>query len=344
MKLNKFFFGLLMTPAVIMVGCSDYEDTEVTSPEADADAIGAYFEKSSNSVKLLPGKTSFEITLNRATAGDAVTVPLKVMENKNNFFVLPVDQFVFEAGKQSSTPISVSFNTNAAVFQKNDTLGLQVLNGEKDHLYAAGYTDTEYAFVIDYTWKSDSLASTMVKDEYAGTFNEEGTLASVEIAKDFEEAEDKEAPDYTKNSLVRIPSFFASIGKTKKAGDDHIQFVVDKNHEHPQLFTTQYLAGKNINLTVNITKLETGMTKKIGEKEYPVCMDLKDIEVSGPKETTPATSTEPATENVTYQITYDLYAYDKDENKLYKVSDSTEGVVTYNAKFEVKFVMPSAEE
>lgn len=31
-----------MTPAVMMVGCSDYEDTEVASPEADADAIGAY--------------------------------------------------------------------------------------------------------------------------------------------------------------------------------------------------------------------------------------------------------------------------------------------------------------
>lgn len=31
MKLNKFFFGLLMTPAVMMVGCSDYEDTEVAS-------------------------------------------------------------------------------------------------------------------------------------------------------------------------------------------------------------------------------------------------------------------------------------------------------------------------
>lgn len=31
MKLNKFFFGLLMTPAVMMVGCGDYEDTEVAS-------------------------------------------------------------------------------------------------------------------------------------------------------------------------------------------------------------------------------------------------------------------------------------------------------------------------
>lgn len=55
MKLNKFFFGLLMTPAVMMVGCGDYEDTEVASPEADADAIGAYFESSAVSEQLSPG-------------------------------------------------------------------------------------------------------------------------------------------------------------------------------------------------------------------------------------------------------------------------------------------------
>ena len=206
MKLNKFFFGLLMTPAVMMVGCSDYEDTEVVSPEANADAVGAYFEKNSNPVKLLPGKTSFNITLKRASGGDAVNVPFKVVENKNDFFELPVNQFAFEAGKQSSTPIAVSFNIDNAVFQKNDTLYLQVLDGVKDHLYAAGYTDTMYPFVIDYTWKSDSLASTMVKDEYANTFTGEGTLATVEIAKDFEVVKTNPSPDYTKNSLVRIPS------------------------------------------------------------------------------------------------------------------------------------------
>lgn len=65
---------------------------------------------------------------------------------------------------------------------------MQVLDGVKDHLYAAGYTDTMYPFVIDYTWKSDSLASTMVKvkKENEMTFTGEGTLATVEIAKDFE--------------------------------------------------------------------------------------------------------------------------------------------------------------
>lgn len=53
-------------------------------------------------------------------------------------------------------------------------------------MYGAGYTDATYSMVIDYAWKSDSLASTMVKDEYAGTFDKEGALAAVEIAKDFE--------------------------------------------------------------------------------------------------------------------------------------------------------------
>ena len=342
MKLNKFFFGLLMTPAVMMVGCSDYEDTEVASPEANADAIGAYFEKNSNPVKLLPGKTSFNITLKRASAGDAVNVPFKVVENKNDFFELPVTQFVFEAGKQSSTPIAVSFNIGNAVFQKNDTLSLQVLDGVKDHLYAAGYTDTMYPFVIDYTWKSDSLASTMVKDEYANTFTGEGTLATVEIAKDFEVVKTNPSPDYTKNSLVRIPSFFATIGKSKVAGEDHIQFVVDKDHKNPQFLTTDYLANNEISLKVNTTKLATGMTQKFAEeKEYPICMDLVGINVE-------AATAEAKTDNVTYQVTYELYAFDEKADKKYLLSteDDTvpvEGNTQYKAKFEVKFVKASAE-
>lgn len=342
MKLNKFFFGLLMTPAVMMVGCSDYEDTEVASPEANADAIGAYFEKNSNPVKLLPGKTSFNITLKRASAGDAVNVPFKVVKNKNDFFELPVTQFVFEAGKQSSTPIAVSFNIGNAVFQKNDTLYLQVLDGVKDHLYAAGYTDTMYPFVIDYTWKSDSLASTMVKDEYAGTLDKEGALAAVEIAKDFEVDEEKPSPDYTKNSLVRISSFFATIGKSKAAGKDHIQFVVDKDHKNPQFLTTDYLANNEISLKVNTTKLATGMTQKFAEeKEYPICMDLVGINVE-------AATAEAKTDNVTYQVTYELYAFDEKADKKYLLStaDDTvpvEGNTQYKAKFEVKFVKASAE-
>lgn len=342
MKLNKFFFGLLMTPAVMMVGCGDYEDTEVASPEADADAIGAYFESSSVSEQLSPGQTSFNVVLNRASFSEAVNVPVKVTANDDNFFSLSAEQFVFDAEKQVSSPITVTFNQSTVELQETYSLGLQVADGVKDHLYGAGYTDAVYSMVIDYTWKSDSLASTMVKDEYAGTLDKEGALAAVEIAKDFEVDEEKPSPDYTKNSLVRISSFFATIGKSKAAGKDHIQFVVDKDHKNPQFLTTDYLANNEISLKVNTTKLATGMTQKFAEeKEYPICMDLVGINVE-------AATAEAKTDNVTYQVTYELYAFDEKADKKYLLStaDDTvpvEGNTQYKAKFEVKFVKASAE-
>lgn len=342
MKLNKFFFGLLMTPAVMMVGCSDYEDTEVASPEADADAIGAYFESSSVSEQLSLGQTSFNVVLNRASFSEAVNVPVKITANDDNFFSLSANQFVFDAEKQVSSPITVTFNQSTVELQKTYSLGLQVADGVKDHLYGAGYTDAVYSMVIDYTWKSDSLASTMVKDEYAGTLDKEGALAAVEIAKDFEVDEEKPSPDYTKNSLVRISSFFATIGKSKAAGKDHIQFVVDKDHKNPQFLTTDYLANNEISLKVNTTKLATGMTQKFAEeKEYPICMDLVGINVE-------AATAEAKTDNVTYQVTYELYAFDEKADKKYLLStaDDTvpvEGNTQYKAKFEVKFVKASAE-
>ena len=331
-----------MTPAVMMVGCSDYEDTEVASPEADADAIGAYFESSSVSEQLSPGQTSFNVVLNRASFSEAVNVPVKVTANDDNFFSLSAEQFVFDAEKQVSSPITVTFNQSTVELQETYSLGLQVADGVKDHLYGAGYTDAVYSMVIDYTWKSDSLASTMVKDEYAGTLDKEGALAAVEIAKDFEVDEEKPSPDYTKNSLVRISSFFATIGKSKAAGKDHIQFVVDKDHKNPQFLTTDYLANNEISLKVNTTKLATGMTQKFAEeKEYPICMDLVGINVE-------AATAEAKTDNVTYQVTYELYAFDEKADKKYLLStaDDTvpvEGNTQYKAKFEVKFVKASAE-
>lgn len=360
MKLNKFFFGLLMTPAVMMVGCSDYEDTEVASPEADANAVGAYFKSNENSEVVLPGKTSFEIVLNRASFSEAVNVPVKVTSNENNFFSLSANQFVFDAESQSSAPITITFDQATVELQKKYSLGLQVSDGVKDHLYGAGYTDAKFSMVVDYTWVSDSLASTMVKDKYAKTFDGEGALAAVEIAKDFEIVKTNPSPDYTKNSLVRISNFFATIGKSKEAGNDHIQFVVDKNHKNPQFLTTAYLADKDISLIVNITGLETGMTQVFGEKEYPIYMDLKNIEVDGDAASTEA---EAETDNVTYLVTYELYAFDKETEKKYQLpveedaessetveseEDAetvapTEGVSEYQAKFEVKFVKSSAE-
>lgn len=87
------------------------------------------------------------------------------------------------------------------------------------------------------------------------------------------------------------------------------------------------------------------MTQKFAEeKEYPICMDLVDINV----EAATAATAEAKTDNVTYQVTYELYAFDEKADKKYLLSteDDTipvEGTNQYQAKFEVKFVKASAE-
>ena len=40
MKINKYLLYLLFVPALSMTSCSDFEDTEVASPQADQDALG----------------------------------------------------------------------------------------------------------------------------------------------------------------------------------------------------------------------------------------------------------------------------------------------------------------
>lgn len=65
MKLNKYILGLLIAPAFALAGCSDYEDTEIASPQADENAIGANFSAASTPVVMHPDKTSFTLTLNR---------------------------------------------------------------------------------------------------------------------------------------------------------------------------------------------------------------------------------------------------------------------------------------
>ena len=88
------------------------------------------------------------------------------------------------------------------------------------------------------------------------------------LQKDFEVVKNK----IRHQTILRIlwyvfQASFATIGKSKVAGEDHIQFVVDKDHKNPKFLSTGYLASKEISLTVNETELETGMTQKFAEKK-----------------------------------------------------------------------------
>ena len=65
MKLNKILLYLLIVPALSFVSCSDYEDTEVTSPQADENALGANFTAATTSVVVHPDENKYQLTLNR---------------------------------------------------------------------------------------------------------------------------------------------------------------------------------------------------------------------------------------------------------------------------------------
>ena len=92
MKLNKFFFGLLMTPAVMMVGCSDYEDTEVASRKQMRMQLVLILKAVQFLNSCHRGQTSFKIVLNRASFSEAVNVPVKATD-PDNFFSLSDNQF-----------------------------------------------------------------------------------------------------------------------------------------------------------------------------------------------------------------------------------------------------------
>lgn len=78
MKLNKFLLYLLIVPALSFVSCSDYEDTEVTSPQADENALGANFTAATTSIVVHPDEDTYQLTLNRVNTKEAVSVPVTV--------------------------------------------------------------------------------------------------------------------------------------------------------------------------------------------------------------------------------------------------------------------------
>ena len=314
MKLNKFFFGLLTIPALALTACSDYEDVDTFSPEADADATGAFFSKSTSSNTLTPGKTSFEVVLNRAISGSTASIPVTVTKNDKDFFSLSAASFSFDAESQTSTPIIVSFDETTCTFQEPDTLGLQVLGGEKDHTYADGYASTTISMVVDYQWV-DSL-QVMLTNTYV---SDEAALTTVQIAKNF----DTEAELATqKQTLLQVPGL---------VGNANVQFVVDANHDSPAEIGT-YFTDNGIALNVR-TELETGMTLTLSDEaktKLPVFMKV-----------TRLTASDVSASKATYTIEYNLYAKDEKTGTTYKVQKGAEtveeGTSPYTATFTAEF-------
>lgn len=215
MKINKYLLYLLFVPALSMTSCSDFEDTEIASPQADENALGANFTAATSAATVNPDKgTSFTITLNRVNTAAAATVPVTVVscsEIDGEKFCEQPTAFVFAAGEAKA---SVALKLNAKCkFQKTYAIKLSI-GSAKDHLYASGTTSTTVSVTRDYKWSA--LGTPVVLEK--GWFNG-GILAPVQRATDYVDANPA-------IGLFRVvaPYYNASLAASSVG---HLQFFLD---------------------------------------------------------------------------------------------------------------------
>lgn len=257
MKINKFLLSLLIVPTLTFVGCSSYEDTEVISPEAEASAIGTYFdtEQEVDFVSKPGDEGTVTLTLYRLNTKDAVTVPVTVTSCSEvapgvPFCEQPVS-FSFAAGAEVST-IELACSP-ICEFQK--TYSLEVSIAEKDHPYVGGATSVVATFTVDYKWKR--LAKPVIL-ENNGWVNG-GILAPVEWATNYEDKA-------TGNLLFKVGAFYANAGIGTK-GD--LQFFLDKDYKPAGMFTS-------VPVGYDPTAINTGKLVE-GEKSINYCLNVKSL-------------------------------------------------------------------
>lgn len=278
MKINKYLLYLLFVPALSMTSCSDFEDTEVASPQADQDALGANFTAATSTATVNPDKgTSFTVTMNRVNTTGAATVPVKV-ESYSKIGDEPFcDQptaFVFAAG-ESKASVTLKLNSKCK-YQTTYSLKLSIGGNTKDHLYAAGTSLTTISVTRDYKWTALGQPVLLEKGWYDG-----GILAPVQWASDYIGA----------NPLFRVgaPYYYASLPAASTAGS--FQFFLDN--------TNYDFAGMlNKPGEYEATKVNTGM-KEDGALLY---MNV----------------TQTKKEGTVYTFTYDLFSVKDGQNVNFK--------------------------
>lgn len=303
MKLNKFLLGLLIVPALSLVSCSDYEDTEVTSPQADENVLGANFKAGSINIIVHPDKKEFELVLNRVNTKGTATVPVTVescseLSEGVKFCNITSEtlSFLFAAGESTAT-IPLSLNDNCK-FQEVYELAL-TLGKAKDNPYASGTSSTRVSVSKDYIWKTLGQPVVVESGWYDG-----GILAEVQWASDYK----KEGND---NKLFRIATLYTYAGTASKE-TGHLQFYLDGSYNPQGMFSTDGYDPESI---------DTGVQQNTSkEDKIYYHMNVKSLE------RTPDTSI--------YIFTYDVFYNSGSGVETFK--SNVKATLDYDIKSEMK--------
>lgn len=315
MKLNKFLLSLLLVPALSFVSCSDYEDTEVPSPQADENALGANFEASAIDAIVHPDEKRFEVVLNRVNTSEAVTVPVtvtscsEVSDGVNFCNAAETINFMFPAGSATAT-FSLTLD-EGCLFQEVYELKLS-LGTEKDHPYVAGTSSTTVYVSKDYEWKALGQPVVLEAGWYDG-----GILASVQWASDYKKEGSNE-------KLFRIESLYGYAGTATDDEIGHLQFLVDENYDPKGMFRVNGYDPEAIN---------TGVLQndpKVDKEEIYYFMNVTSLE-RGIDE---GTKEEIDKKKNAYVFTYNVF-YDKDEEET-PFKENVTATLDYDIKAQMK--------
>lgn len=276
MKLNKFLLSLLIVPALSFVSCSEYEDTEVTSPQADADALGANFTAATAKIIVHPDNNKYQLTLNRVNTNAAATVPVTVKscsEIEGVKFTEVPTAFLFAAG-QSVATVELKLSDKCK-FQEVYKLALSIGDG-KDHPYAAGTSSTVVSVSKDYVWEDIDQPVVVETGWYDG-----GILAPLQFASNYK--------DEDGNQLFRINALYAAAG-TASTATGHLQFLLDENYDVVSMLS--------VGDVYNPAKINTGVLNETTKEPY--YMNVKSAE---------------KTSGGAYVFTYDVFYYENDAVK-----------------------------
>lgn len=276
MKLNKFLLYLLIVPALSLVSCSDYEDTEVTSPQADENALGANFTAATTSIVVHPDEDTYQLTLNRVNTKEAVSVPVTVKSCSEidgvKFTAVPTE-FLFAKGESKAT-VELKLSDKCK-FQEVYKLTLSLGEG-KDHPYASGTSSTVVSVSKDYAWVKIDQPVVLEAGWYDG-----GILAPLEFASDYE--------DEDGNQLFRIKALYSAAG-TASTATGHLQFLLDENYDVVSMLS--------VGDAYNPEKINTGVVDKTTKAPY--YMNVKSAE---------------KTSEGAYVFTYDVFYYENNVAK-----------------------------
>lgn len=315
MKLNKFLLSLLLVPALSFVSCSDYEDTEVPSPQADENALGANFEASAIDAIVHPDEKRFEVVLHRVNTSEAATVPVtvtscsEVSDGVNFCNAAETINFMFPAGSATAT-FSLNLDEEC-LFQEVYELKLS-LGTEKDHPYVAGTSSTTVYVSKDYEWKALGQPVVLEAGWYDG-----GILASVQWASDYKKEGSNE-------KLFRIKSLYGYAGTATDDEIGHLQFLVDENYDPKRMYSLEGYDPEAIN---------TGVLQndpKVDKKEIYYYMNVSSLK-RGIDE---GTEEEIEKKKNAYVFTYDVF-YDKDDIET-PFKENVTATLDYDIKAQMK--------